>query len=261
MIEGIGFYCGLTMRWFRDAFCEPTKSNGRPSGRWTCTTSWPSGRPAVPPGSNGVLGIFSNVMHAEPLDPRVARLRAVRHLRPRRTRARTSASARSRRPRPTSRAATAASSRRSPGAVPDEIVFTGGASNGAHVAADPRRRARRPRARAGGQGVDRPRRGDLRRASARASTRRSTTSTGWCGSSAPSSPTRSRWRPTRSCTRHGSRSTDACSSWLPTGSCARSGARPEPEDRTEGRERCPKQTPKARRTSTSTSRRRRPASS
>src|SRR5262249_28345551 len=22
MLEGIGFYCGLTMRWFRDAFCQ-----------------------------------------------------------------------------------------------------------------------------------------------------------------------------------------------------------------------------------------------
>ena len=22
MIEGIGFYCGIVMRWFRDAFCE-----------------------------------------------------------------------------------------------------------------------------------------------------------------------------------------------------------------------------------------------
>ena len=26
MIEGIGFYCGLTMRWFRDAFCQAEKA-------------------------------------------------------------------------------------------------------------------------------------------------------------------------------------------------------------------------------------------
>ena len=28
MIEGIGFYCGIVMRWFRDAFCELEQARG-----------------------------------------------------------------------------------------------------------------------------------------------------------------------------------------------------------------------------------------
>ena len=161
---------------------------------------------AVPPGSNGVLGIFSNVMdasrwiHASPAfvgfdigDPGA---------RP----ARTSASGRSRRPRPTSRAATCGILEEIAGPHVDEIVFTGGAAERRPVAADPRRRARRPRARAGGQGVDGARRRDLRRASAAGIYATLDDGlTGWCGSSAPSSPTRSRWRPTTSCTSAGSR--------------------------------------------------------
>ena len=29
MLEGIGFYCGLTMRWFRDAFCQEEKEEAK----------------------------------------------------------------------------------------------------------------------------------------------------------------------------------------------------------------------------------------
>ena len=32
MMEGIGFYCGIVMRWFRDAFCEREKARGRGGG-------------------------------------------------------------------------------------------------------------------------------------------------------------------------------------------------------------------------------------
>ena len=36
MIEGIGFYCGFVMRWFRDAFCELGAGAGRARTAWTC---------------------------------------------------------------------------------------------------------------------------------------------------------------------------------------------------------------------------------
>ena len=32
MMEGIGFYCGLSMRWFRDAFCDPEKLEAQRTG-------------------------------------------------------------------------------------------------------------------------------------------------------------------------------------------------------------------------------------
>lgn len=63
MIEGIGFYSGLVMRWFRDAFFSPDA--GFPAA--------PSDSPymlmeelaaALPPGANGLFGVFSNVMNA-----------------------------------------------------------------------------------------------------------------------------------------------------------------------------------------------------
>src|SRR5579884_3256317 len=63
MIEGIGFYCGIVMRWFRDAFCELEKEQAAREGIDAYTLL--EGRAAeLPPGSNGVFGIFSNLMHA-----------------------------------------------------------------------------------------------------------------------------------------------------------------------------------------------------
>jgi autoinducer 2 (AI-2) kinase len=64
MTEGIGFYCGITMRWFRDAFCEYEKELAKKEGvdpyylleKQAAT---------VPPGSNGVIPIFANVMDAK----------------------------------------------------------------------------------------------------------------------------------------------------------------------------------------------------
>jgi len=32
MLEGIGFYCGMAMRWYRDAFCDSEKSVARSRG-------------------------------------------------------------------------------------------------------------------------------------------------------------------------------------------------------------------------------------
>ena len=218
-----------TMRWFRDAFCDSTTSNGRPSGRWTSTTSWPSGRPRVPPGSNGVLGIFSNVMHASRwihASPAFVQfdISAPERVGQERVLPRDPGGRGLRR-----RAATAASSRRSPAPCPTRSCSRAAPRTARMWAADPRRRARRPRARAGGQGVDGPRRGDLRRArGGHLLVARRRRPAGAVRAHRRARPGRGR-RPTKSCTRHGSRPTGACSSWLPTGSCARSGARPEPE--------------------------------
>jgi autoinducer 2 (AI-2) kinase len=63
MMEGIGFYCGLTMRWFRDAFCELEKLAAERSGL-DAYTLMERAATDVPPGSNGVIGILSNLMTA-----------------------------------------------------------------------------------------------------------------------------------------------------------------------------------------------------
>lgn len=63
MIEGIGFYCGMVMRWFRDAFCELETVQAQSEGIdvYELLERKAAERP---PGSNGVFGIFSNVMQA-----------------------------------------------------------------------------------------------------------------------------------------------------------------------------------------------------
>lgn len=63
MIEGIGFYCGMVMRWFRDAFCELETAQAQAEGIdvYELLERKAAERP---PGSNGVFGIFSNVMQA-----------------------------------------------------------------------------------------------------------------------------------------------------------------------------------------------------
>ena len=63
MMEGIGFYCGLSMRWFRDAFCDLERQEAASSGIDAYSLMEKLAM-AVPPGSNGVLGIFSNLMVA-----------------------------------------------------------------------------------------------------------------------------------------------------------------------------------------------------
>jgi autoinducer 2 (AI-2) kinase len=64
MVEGIGFYCGLTMRWFRDAFCdwEKEKAAQRNVDPFVVMEEEAA---TVPPGSNGVIPIFGNVMDAK----------------------------------------------------------------------------------------------------------------------------------------------------------------------------------------------------
>jgi len=63
MMEGIGFYCGLTMRWFRDAFCDLEKGEAERTGVDAYTLMERSAMD-VPPGSNDVIGILSNLMTA-----------------------------------------------------------------------------------------------------------------------------------------------------------------------------------------------------
>jgi autoinducer 2 (AI-2) kinase len=63
MMEGIGFYCGIVMRWFRDAFCELEQLQAKDEGVDVYAILERKAQ-AVPPGANGVIGLFSNVMQA-----------------------------------------------------------------------------------------------------------------------------------------------------------------------------------------------------
>jgi autoinducer 2 (AI-2) kinase len=63
MIEGIGFYSGLALRWFRDAFCDWEKARAAELGADPYALMEEEAA-AVPPGANGVIGLFSNLMVA-----------------------------------------------------------------------------------------------------------------------------------------------------------------------------------------------------
>ena len=64
MTEGIGFLCGLTTRWFRDAFCEREKEIAAREGVDPYYLLEKQAE-QVAPGSNGVVPIFSDVMNAK----------------------------------------------------------------------------------------------------------------------------------------------------------------------------------------------------
>jgi autoinducer 2 (AI-2) kinase len=64
MTEGIGFLCGLTMRWFRDAFCEHEKEIAAREGVDSYYLLEKEAE-SVPPGSNGVIPIFSDIMNGK----------------------------------------------------------------------------------------------------------------------------------------------------------------------------------------------------
>ena len=64
MTEGIGFLCGLTMRWFRDAFCEREKEMAAQQGVDPYFLLEKNAE-NVPPGSNGIIPIFSDIMNAK----------------------------------------------------------------------------------------------------------------------------------------------------------------------------------------------------
>jgi autoinducer 2 (AI-2) kinase len=61
MTEGIGFYLGFTMRWFRDGFCQEEKRIAQEQGLDAYTVMEKLAA-EMPPGSNGVHAIFSYVM-------------------------------------------------------------------------------------------------------------------------------------------------------------------------------------------------------
>jgi autoinducer 2 (AI-2) kinase len=59
--EAISFFVGLTMRWFRDAFCQPEAAIAAERAMDTYNVLEEMAR-AVPPGSRGIIPIFSDVM-------------------------------------------------------------------------------------------------------------------------------------------------------------------------------------------------------
>ncbi len=64
MTEGIGFYAGIAMRWYRDAFCELEKAEAARRGVDPYVVMEEAAA-TIPPGSNGVIGAFSSVMNAK----------------------------------------------------------------------------------------------------------------------------------------------------------------------------------------------------
>jgi autoinducer 2 (AI-2) kinase len=63
MMEGIGFFCGIVMRWFRDAFCALERREAAERGV-DVYDLLEERAVNVPPGAHGVFGIFSNLMQA-----------------------------------------------------------------------------------------------------------------------------------------------------------------------------------------------------
>ena len=63
MVEGIGFYHGFVMRWFRDGFCHREKEQALSHGEdpYHVMEELASG---IAPGSGGVQAIFSDIMNA-----------------------------------------------------------------------------------------------------------------------------------------------------------------------------------------------------
>jgi autoinducer-2 kinase len=63
MLEGIGFYCGMAMRWYRDAFCHSEVAAARSRGL-DPYVMMEEAAALIPPGSGGVYAILSNLMNA-----------------------------------------------------------------------------------------------------------------------------------------------------------------------------------------------------
>ncbi len=61
MLEGIGFYCGMSMRWFRDAFCDAEAALARARGVDPYVLMEETAAKARP---GGVMAIMSNLMNA-----------------------------------------------------------------------------------------------------------------------------------------------------------------------------------------------------
>ncbi len=63
MLEGIGFYCGMAMRWYRDAFCDGEIAVARSRGVDPYVVMEEAAA-QIKPGSGGVYAILSNLMNA-----------------------------------------------------------------------------------------------------------------------------------------------------------------------------------------------------
>jgi autoinducer 2 (AI-2) kinase len=63
MLEGIGFYCGMSMRWLRDALCSAEVAEAQRRGVDPYVVMEERAA-SSPPGANGVIAIMSNVMNA-----------------------------------------------------------------------------------------------------------------------------------------------------------------------------------------------------
>lgn len=63
LVEGIGFHCGLALRWFRDAFCREELDEARRTGA-DAYALMERRAATVPPGANGVVAILANAMDA-----------------------------------------------------------------------------------------------------------------------------------------------------------------------------------------------------
>jgi autoinducer 2 (AI-2) kinase len=63
MMEGLGFYSGIVMRWFRDGFCELEALEAARTGEDVYALMERKAAD-IPPGANGIFGLFSNVMQA-----------------------------------------------------------------------------------------------------------------------------------------------------------------------------------------------------
>lgn len=63
MVEGIGFFIGFSMRWFRDAFCDSEMREAVERGVNPYAIMEEKAA-RIPPGSGGVQALFSNVMNA-----------------------------------------------------------------------------------------------------------------------------------------------------------------------------------------------------
>jgi len=64
MTEGIGFYHGFVMRWFRDGFCQEEKRIARETGKDAYSLMEELAKD-IPAGSNGVMPIFADVMNCK----------------------------------------------------------------------------------------------------------------------------------------------------------------------------------------------------
>ena len=81
MIEGIGFYCGMVMRWFRDAFCEAENARGRARGRRRLRAAG-ARRGGAPAGLQRCLRDLLQPDAGESLGARIAGLRRLRRRQP-----------------------------------------------------------------------------------------------------------------------------------------------------------------------------------